>query len=95
MSAEESSSWYEKRNGMHIDWDMPIEMSDGSVIRCDVFRPDDEGQYPVLLAAGPYGKWLSFQDEIWGGQWKMLCKQEPEILKLSTNQLQNYEFPDP
>ena len=95
MSAADSISWFEKRNGMHIDWDMPIKMSDGSVIRCDVFRPDDEGQYPVLMAAGPYGKWLSFQDEIWGGQWKMLCKQEPEILKLSTNQLQNYEFPDP
>jgi hypothetical protein len=95
MSEADGISWVEKRNGMHIDWDMPIKMSDGSVIRCDVFRPDDEGQYPVLMAAGPYGKWLSFQDEIWGGQWKMLCKQEPEILKLSTNQLQNYEFPDP
>ena len=81
---------------MHIDWDLPIRMSDGTVLRCDVFRPAGEGRHPVLLAASPYGKWLSFQDpEVWGGQWKMLCRHEPEILKLSSNRYQNYEFPDP
>jgi len=85
----------EKSNGIHIDWDVPIAMSDGSMLRCDVFRPDAPGQYPVIMAVGPYGKWLSFQDEVWGGQWKMLCAQEPEILKLSSNRFQNYEFADP
>lgn len=85
----------EKSNGIHIDWDVPIVMSDGVTLRCDVFRPDAPGQYPVIMALGPYGKWLSFQDEVWGGQWKMLCAQEPEILKLSSNRFQNYEFADP
>jgi len=85
----------EKSNGIHIDWDVPIVMSDGVTLRCDVFRPDAPGQYPVIMALGPYGKWLSFQDEVWGGQWKMLCAQEPEILKLSFNRFQNYEFADP
>jgi uncharacterized protein len=86
----------EVRDGMRIDWDMPIGMSDGTVLRCDVFRPQSEGRYPVLLAASPYGKWLAFQDpQVWGGQWKMLCRHEPEILKLSSNRYQNYEFPDP
>jgi uncharacterized protein len=81
---------------MRIDWDMPIRMSDGVVLRCDVFRPASEGRYPVLLAASPYGKWLAFQDpQVWGGQWKMLCRHEPEILELSSNRYQNYEFPDP
>ena len=80
---------------MRIDWDAPIEMDDGAVLRCDVFRPDGAGKYPVILAAGPYGKWLSFQDEVWGGQWKMLCRHEPEILRLSSNKYQNYEFSDP
>ena len=60
-----------------MDWDVPITMDDGTDIRCDVFRPDDNLQHPVLLAAGPYGKWLSFQDEVWGGQWRMLIKHEP------------------
>ena len=86
----------EVRDGMRIDWDVPIAMSDGAVLRCDVFRPDDGGRDPVLLGAGPYGKWLAFQDEqVWGGQWKMLCRHEPEILELSSNRYQNYEFPDP
>jgi uncharacterized protein len=80
---------------MRIDWDAAIPMSDGAVLRCDVFRPEDSGKYPVLLGAGPYGKWLSFQDEVWGGQWKMLCRHEPELLQLSSNKYQNYEFPDP
>jgi uncharacterized protein len=85
----------ETRDGMRIDWDVQIEMGDGTVLRCDVFRPEGPGRYPVLLGAGPYAKWLSFQDEVWGGQWKMLCAHEPEILKLSSNRYQNYEFPDP
>ena len=81
--------------GIRIDWDVPIVMSDGVTLRCDVFRPDDDKQYPVLLGATPYGKWLSFQDEVWGGQWQMLTRHEPTITQLSTNRLQNYEFPDP
>ena len=88
-------NWSESRDGIRIDWDVPITMDDGTDIRCDVFRPDDNLQHPVLLAAGPYGKWLSFQDEVWGGQWRMLIKHEPEILRLSSNRYQNYEFPDP
>src|SRR5450759_3851998 len=54
----------ETRDGMRIDWDVPIEMDDGTVLRCDVFRPEGPGRYPVLLGAGPYAKWLSFQDEV-------------------------------
>ena len=29
----------EIRDGMHIDWDVPITMDDGLVLRADVFRP--------------------------------------------------------
>ena len=47
-------------DGMRIDWDMPIEMDDGIVLRCDVFRPIKKGRYPVLLSHGPDGKWLHF-----------------------------------
>ena len=81
--------------GIRVDWDVAIEVSDGLTLRCDVFRPDDDRQYPVILGVTPYGKWLSFQDEVWGGQWKMLKAHEPAIETLSTNRFQNYEFPDP
>ena len=52
----------ELRDGMRIDWDVPIELADGLVLRCDVYRPIKEGKYPVLLTYGPYGKYLAFQD---------------------------------
>ena len=36
-----SSSAYksETRDGMRIDWDVPIPMDDGVTLRADVFRP--------------------------------------------------------
>src|SRR3954464_12717669 len=50
----------EVRDGMRIDWDVPIEMDDGLVLRADVFRPVKEGRYPVILSYGPYAKGLAF-----------------------------------
>jgi predicted acyl esterase len=32
----------ELRDGMRIDWDVRITMSDGVSLAADVFRPDDE-----------------------------------------------------
>ena len=29
---------------MIIEWDVPITMDDGLVLRADVFRPDDNGR---------------------------------------------------
>ena len=85
----------EVHHGILIEWDVPITTNDGTALRCDVFRPNDDGKYPVIMGATPYGKLLSFKDEVWGGQWKLLQAHEPEILKLSSNRFQNYEFADP
>src|SRR5262249_19137123 len=52
----------EVRDGMHIDWDVPITMDDGLVLRADIFRPVADGHYPVILSYGPYAKGLAFQD---------------------------------
>jgi hypothetical protein len=41
------------RDGMRIDWDLPIAMDDGLVLRADVFRPVAEGRYPVIMSYGP------------------------------------------
>ena len=46
----------EVRDGMQIDWDMPIKMDDGLVLRCDVYRPIGDGKHPVIMTYGPYGK---------------------------------------
>ena len=50
------------RDGMAIDWDVPIVMDDAVVLRADVFRPIEPGRYPVLMTYGPYGKGLAFQE---------------------------------
>jgi len=50
------------RDGMQIDWDVPIPMEDGIVLRADVYRPIEEGEYSVIMTYGPYGKYLHFED---------------------------------
>jgi len=37
----------EVRDGMRIDWDVPITMDDRLVLRADVFRPVKDGKYPA------------------------------------------------
>lgn len=39
-----------------IEFDVPAEMGDGTVVRADVYRPGGTGPWPVLLARLPYGK---------------------------------------
>jgi len=39
-----------------IERDVPCPMRDGTVLMCDVIRPDDGEQYPVLLQRTPYDK---------------------------------------
>ena len=79
---------------MRIDWDMPIKMDDGLMLRCDVYRPLADGKYPVILTYGPYGKWLHVRRSL----------QEPVGSHVagpagraddSTNKYQNWEVVDP
>jgi hypothetical protein len=84
----------EIRDGMRIDWDAPVAMDDGVVLRADVFRPADDGQYPVVLSYGPYAKGLSFQQG-YKGNWSRLTKAAPEVLQGSSNKYQNWELIDP
>jgi len=63
---------------MKIEWDAPVAMDDGLVLRADVFRPD-EGRHPVILSYGPYAKGLSFQ-EGYKSMWARLIKAAPEVL---------------
>jgi uncharacterized protein len=84
----------EIRDGMQIDWDAPIKMDDGVVLRADVFRPVGDGKYPVILSYGPYAKGLSFQ-EAYKANWMRLTQAAPEVLEGSSNKYQNWELLDP
>ena len=71
------------REGMRIDWDAPIRMDDGLVLRADIFRPLHEGRYPVLLSYGPYAKGLAFQ-EGYPSAWERMIAQHYRERRLDT-----------
>jgi uncharacterized protein len=84
----------ETRDGMRIDWDVPITMDDGLVLRADVFRPIAEGKYPIILIYGPYAKGLAFQDG-YPSAWQRMVEKHPNVAAGSSNLYQNWEVVDP
>src|ERR1051325_11220615 len=79
---------------MKIEWDVPIAMDDGVVLRADVFRPEGEGRFPAILSDGPYGKGLAFQDG-YRTAWEIMARENPDALAGSSNRYQNREVVDP
>src|SRR3954465_13276663 len=84
----------EIRDGMRIDWDMPIRMDNGVVVRADISRPIKEGRYPVLMTYGPYGKWLHF-DDLYHEQWQIMCETRPDVPTGSPKKNQSWGGGDP
>ena len=84
----------EVRDGMQVEWNVPITMDDGVVLRADVFRPLGGGRHPVILSSGPYAKGLEFK-EGYPANWARLVKSAPEVLEGSSNKYQTWELVDP
>jgi uncharacterized protein len=84
----------EVRDGMRIDFDVPITMDDGVVLRADVFRPLNEGKFPVILSYGPYAKNLAFQDG-YPSAWQRMAEKHPDVTAGSSNLYQSWEVVDP
>jgi predicted acyl esterase len=81
-------------DGMRIDWDVPIPMDDGIVLRADLYRPIADGRYPVIMSYGPYGKNMPFQI-IYADQWRAMIREHPDIATGSTCKYQSWEVVDP
>jgi predicted acyl esterase len=79
---------------MQIDWDVPIAMDDGIVLRADVFRPPAPGKYPVLISCGPYGKGLHFEDG-YKTAWDIMARDYPDTVSGTSNRYQSWEVADP
>jgi predicted acyl esterase len=79
---------------MTIEWDVPIEVSDGAVLRADIFRPTAPGRYPAIASYGPYRKGLPFQD-LMPPAWQQMISDHPDVLEGSSSKYQVYELPDP
>ncbi len=84
----------EIRDGMQIDWDIPILMDDGVILRADLFRPIDHQPHPVILTYGAFGKGLAFQE---GNKsaWDRMIAAYPEVAEGSTCKYQVWELVDP
>ena len=85
-----SSYKTEIRDNMRIEWDVPITMDDGLVLRADVFRPVAEGKYPAIMSYGPYGKGLAFQ-EGYKTAWEIMAREFPDAVSGTSNKYQNWE----
>jgi len=84
----------EHHENMIIEWDVPIKMDDGTILRGDIYRPCSDGPHPAILAMGPYGKSVHFSDG-YPQQWSWITEQKPEVLDGSSNKYQNFEVCDP
>ncbi|WP_219723255.1 CocE/NonD family hydrolase [Bacillus sp. Marseille-P3661] len=81
-------------DNMRILWQVPIQMTDGIILRADVFMPIEEGMYPTIMTYGPYAKGQAFQ-EAYENQWNVMVGDFPGIMEGSTNKYQNWETADP
>ena len=79
---------------MTIEWDVPIEMSDGVILRADVFRPTATGAYPAIITYGPYAKGLPFQQGF-PAAWQRMIADHPDVVEGSSGKYQNWEVVDP
>jgi predicted acyl esterase len=83
-----------ERDGMFIDWDVPITMDDGLVLRADVYRPLNSDRLPVIASYGPYAKGLTFAAG-YPRQWERLNARYPKDLEGSTGKYAAWELVDP
>jgi predicted acyl esterase len=79
---------------LRVDWDVPIEMDDGVVLRADVYRPENEARHAVILSYGPYAKGLAFQDG-YPSAWQRMVAEHPDVAHGSSNLYQSWEVVDP
>ena len=82
-------------DSMLIDYQVPVPMSDEALLRADVFRPESDGRYPVILSHGVYAKGLPFNGPIYQMQWEKLLAKDPSVLEGSTGKYQAWEVTDP
>jgi predicted acyl esterase len=95
MTSMDEQSWTDQIDGMAIDWQVPVPMDDGAILRADVYRPLEPGRYPVVLSHGVYAKGLPFQGGVYEMQWAKLVEKDPTVLEGSTNKYQSWEVVDP
>ena len=71
-----------------------IPTDDGSFVMANIFRPQETGQYPVILSMSVYGKDLATKD-LYAEEWKKMVERLPELFEASSGFYHTWETPDP
>ena len=56
------------RYEMLVEQNADVPMRDGAILHANVYRPNADGRFPVLMTFGPYGKDVplrEFMQEAW------------------------------
>ncbi len=79
---------------MILDRNVEIPMRDGALLRANIYRPEADARFPVLMTFGPYGKDVPLR-EFMQQAWERLQQTYPEILAASSCKHLVFERPDP
>jgi uncharacterized protein len=80
---------------MTIDWDVPITVRDGTVLRVNVFRPAAGGPWPAVMCAHPYGKDNIPRKTRRGRGLNVQFRLFPQPERIHISDLTGREAPDP
>ena len=73
---------------------IPIPTDDGAFVMANVFRPKEEGKYPVLVLMSVYGKDLATKD-LYTQEWKEMNARNPGLCQQSSCRYHTWETLDP
>lgn len=94
MTVSDTAGISSAPEGMAIEWDAAVPMSDGVELRANVYRPADVDRVPVIVTMGPYGKDLP-TSVTYPQLWAQLLRTQPEVLGGSSGRYLVWEVPDP
>jgi predicted acyl esterase len=82
------------RDGILFEKNVPIPTDDGAFVMSNVFRPQTEGRYPVLMSMSIYGKDIhtrDFNPEVW----EEMVTHISGLCARSSCEYHSWETPDP
>ncbi|MFM7246375.1 MAG: CocE/NonD family hydrolase [Actinomycetota bacterium] len=82
-------------SGVVVDWNVPIAIRDGTILRANVFRPASGEPVPVVMCAHPYGKDALPQRRLGRYQPPMQYRVFPQPEAIEFSAWTGWEGPDP
>lgn len=81
--------------GIHIDWNVAVMARDGTILRANVFRPQGDGVFPVVMCAHPYNKDAIGLNGRRGHAISLPYRLFPQPQPITLSALTSWEAPDP